>query len=102
MTAPQTQLLSVGELKFRRMISDLMTMEKPHINIQCSNSSKARSVRRCFYNWEKNLPEQERRFLLRIEYKVVGRLIIVAEKADWQPIEVSGESNVSTSQSVPT
>lgn len=96
----QTQRVSIGELKFRAMVSDLMTMPYPAMVIHCPTSSKARSLRRMFYTWGKNIAERERIFLEKIEYKLVGRTITVQEKASWLPVE-KGVEDVSESQGEP-
>lgn len=98
MEAPKHKLTG-GEIKFRAMVDDLMVMEKPQMTIGCPNSSKARSLRRMFYYWIANLAEMERNFMSTIEFKVLGRTILVQRKADWQPVEVLGDSNVSNSES---
>lgn len=97
----QTQRVTVGEMKFRSMVNDLMVMEKPGTIIQAPNSSKARSLRRSFYNWTKNLAEMERTFMENMVYRVVGRTIFVEQKADWQPIE-TGVVHVPSSESKST
>jgi hypothetical protein len=93
-----TYKITVGEKKFRAMVEDLMVMKDPRMNIQAPNQSKARSLRRSFYTWRENLAGYERKFLQDFEFKVIGRLLVVSKKANWQPEEVQGESSVSNSQ----
>ena len=89
----ETQKLSVGEIKFRSMVNDLMVMDKPFMNIECPNASKARSLRRCFYLWRETLAEMEKNFMAKLEFKVQGRNITVLPKHDWTPKEVSNATS---------
>lgn len=100
----ETQKITVGEMKFRSMVNDLMVMDNPAMTIDCPSSSKARSLRRQFYNWRENLTEFEGRFMLDFEFKLIGRSISISRKADWQPVETAtlGDSNASVSEGKPT
>lgn len=93
----QLQRITVGEKKFRAMVDDLMVMDKPSMNIDCTTSSKARSLRRQFYTWRTNLAEMERKFMEHLEFRVTGRYLAVIPKADWTPVE-KGVANVSEDQ----
>ncbi len=93
-----TQKISVGELKFRSMVSDLMAMESPGMLIECATSSKARSLRRMFYTWGKRIAPYEQKFLENISYSLKGRVLVVEHRATWTPKEIP---HVSTSQGEP-
>lgn len=97
----QIQRISVGEQKFRAMVNDLMTMDKPSMLVATVSSSKARSLRRMFYSWRENLAEMEKNFMKSIEFKLMGRHICVERKADWTPVETEGVSNVPEGEGKP-
>lgn len=97
----KTETISAGEAKFRAMVQDLMTMEHPSMTIEFPSASKARSIRRQFYTWGKNLAPMSQNFLARLQYKLIGRTISIEEKASWTPIEKGADVNVPESQGKP-
>lgn len=95
----ETIKLTVGEQKYRAMVNDLMAKNDPQasLEIECQTSSKARSLRRMFYMWKKNLFPWEQSFMDKYEYKLRGRVLLVEPKLDWKPEE---SQNVPNSQGV--
>jgi hypothetical protein len=92
----QAQKLQVAEMKFRDMISDLMAMEKPRMIIEVGTSSKARKLRRNFYNYAARLYPYEKRFADTLVFRLSAGRIIVERRIDWTPKEasLSGDPNV--------
>jgi len=79
-----TQQLSIGELKFRKMVNDLFSKPKgTELSIDCPTSSKARSLRRMFYIWQTKLAAQEQDFIAKYQFKVNGRTLTIVPVFDW-------------------
>jgi hypothetical protein len=79
-----TQKLSVGELKFRKMVEELGGKPKGTIfHIDCPTSSKARALRRMFYIWQTKLAPREQNLISKFQYKVKGRTLHIVPLFDW-------------------
>lgn len=90
----ETQKLSVGEMKFRSMVSDLMVMEVPRMEVEVPPPlSKARNLRRMFYFWGNKLPAYERKFMNTLTFKLRGRVIVIERRLDFQPKEIANATS---------
>ncbi len=98
-----TQKLSVGELKYRDLVTKLYNpaIAKRGIVLETESASKARNLRRNFYRWQQNLAGMERTYMDRFTYILQGRRLKIEPKITWAE-SLEGITNATHSQSEPS